>query len=317
MKKNIKNIGYGLLLAGSAAVIGCQDGAVPLQFIKGVAYHSSGINYSTATTSGTTDASGSFDYQEGEAVTFSIGDIVLGTVIGSASVTPMELADSSLVNNQQVINIARFLEALDRTVGDKIIVVDALAHSCASGVSINFDQDPETFEFADAAVEAYLNCADGALSDIPTAIDNLETELGERSHGKIISKLLDDGTTSAIQDLINGAGFRSAELIGECHEMGAPIFGGRDHFESLICFRTDGSSGEANFMGFDFEFEWSVDIDAGLLISISSLLGDMTIHLQRLEDGSILFDTSGFPEIPGLPTGFGDMSLISEWFPRP
>ena len=51
-----------------------------------------GLYYETTTESGFTDAQGTFAYREGETITFSIGDTVLGEAIqGKASISPLDL----------------------------------------------------------------------------------------------------------------------------------------------------------------------------------------------------------------------------------
>jgi|GEM_PF-1424349 len=52
-----------------------------------------GISYATETQSGITDASGAFSYVDGETITFSIGDTVIGdTVDAETTITPQDLA---------------------------------------------------------------------------------------------------------------------------------------------------------------------------------------------------------------------------------
>lgn len=50
-----------------------------------------GITYTSGTLTGLTDRQGNFSYQAGQSVTFSIGGIILGTVSGSAIITPIQL----------------------------------------------------------------------------------------------------------------------------------------------------------------------------------------------------------------------------------
>ncbi|MCH6551686.1 MAG: peptide-methionine (S)-S-oxide reductase [Planctomycetes bacterium] len=45
-----------------------------------------GIEYETPTHSGITDADGHYDYEPGETVTFSLGDIVLGSVLAGPAI---------------------------------------------------------------------------------------------------------------------------------------------------------------------------------------------------------------------------------------
>lgn len=94
-----------------------------------------GLDYRAASSSGLTDASGTFSYSAGEAVSFSIGDLALGSLSGKPIATLLDLvpgarieeffynpdwdgtSDSSgvygRIKNQRVKNIARFLQSID------------------------------------------------------------------------------------------------------------------------------------------------------------------------------------------------------------
>ena len=72
-----------------------------------------GIDYSSPSYSGTTGPNGSFQCQEGEIVTFKVGDIELPGVPCGKIITPLDLAGTNLVNDKLAINIARFLQTLD------------------------------------------------------------------------------------------------------------------------------------------------------------------------------------------------------------
>lgn len=72
-----------------------------------------GVRFETPTQSGLTDAHGIFKYISGETVSFSIGDILLGTSIGLTRLTPMNFVPGSNSSNPQVVNILRFVQSLD------------------------------------------------------------------------------------------------------------------------------------------------------------------------------------------------------------
>ncbi len=77
--------------------------------------HVEGVHYATETLSGTTDANGTFEYREGEIVTFSLGGVTLGKANGVALVTPIDLVPGARdENDPAVTNIARLLQALDQ-----------------------------------------------------------------------------------------------------------------------------------------------------------------------------------------------------------
>lgn len=73
-----------------------------------------GLDYSSDSFAGETESDGGFLYSEGQVITFSIGDIVLGRTRGDRIVTPVTLGGSLAdVTNTRVINIARLLQSLD------------------------------------------------------------------------------------------------------------------------------------------------------------------------------------------------------------
>ena len=57
-----------------------------------------GMTFQTASHSGETAADGSFQYRDGETITFSIGGVVIGRTTGTPTVTPLTLADTTTVN---------------------------------------------------------------------------------------------------------------------------------------------------------------------------------------------------------------------------
>ena len=77
-----------------------------------------GLEYSSSTSSEikTTDANGRFYYQDGEKITFKIGQVILGDVIPSNSgstVTPLDLVGTTDTNNSKVVEILRVLQSID------------------------------------------------------------------------------------------------------------------------------------------------------------------------------------------------------------
>ena len=89
---------FGLLSCGGGGGGGGGDSdsdgtTAPLNISEGVFLDSAvgGLEYQTPTLSGLTDGDGIFEYQEGENVTFSIGEIVLGQTTGAETITPLDL----------------------------------------------------------------------------------------------------------------------------------------------------------------------------------------------------------------------------------
>jgi hypothetical protein len=108
-----------------------------------------GLDYTSATHSGTTDINGSFNYKPGEDTTFKVGDIVLGTLTPSRVVSPVDiLGEGALLGDSpEALNIARFLQTIDDndTPQDGITISEE-TRSASIGKSINFDQSTVAWE---------------------------------------------------------------------------------------------------------------------------------------------------------------------------
>lgn len=84
----------------------------------------SGIQYRTSAFSGITDIAGTFQYNPGEIIEFSIGNLILGVAVADSTVTPLELGTlhGSLENGEldyrsnhqdRATNTLRLLQTLD------------------------------------------------------------------------------------------------------------------------------------------------------------------------------------------------------------
>lgn len=118
-----------------------------------------GMAYQTATQSGETDEKGEFQYLPGETVTFSIGDVVIGSAPGASKVTPVDLGTVKIDSDQRTVNISRFLQALDRDGDhDNGIQLSPEINTELKGRNIDFDKDSVSFNDADMlALFATLN----------------------------------------------------------------------------------------------------------------------------------------------------------------
>ena len=74
-----------------------------------------GLKYETETHSGFTDENGNYDYEEGETVTFYVGDITLGSAVATGELSPIDIATTpnADIETLEVQNIAAFLQTLD------------------------------------------------------------------------------------------------------------------------------------------------------------------------------------------------------------
>ena len=138
-----------------------------------------GLDYSSGEQSGTTDSSGTFTYEVGQAVTFTVGAITLGTVTGSQIITPVDLtgSDSSMANTQ---NIVRFLLMLDVD-GDSsngITISSEIRGIAANWAQVDFTStDFESELIAIISDVATVDNRTPVLSTAPEAKEHLEGTL--------------------------------------------------------------------------------------------------------------------------------------------
>ena len=67
-----------------------------------------GVNYLTSSgLAGVTDTNGTFYYNSRDTVSFTLGDVSLGSVTGSTKLTPVEVMGASGTADPKVINLSR------------------------------------------------------------------------------------------------------------------------------------------------------------------------------------------------------------------
>lgn len=130
-----------------------------------------GIEYTSGDQSGITAADGSFTYEVGENVTFSVGGVTVGTASGQAVITPIDLVAGASSTTTQVQNIVRFLLMLDRD-GDPsngIRITAAVRAMAANWTQVDFTTNDLMNEVASIINDA--NAADGnMLHVLPSAM---------------------------------------------------------------------------------------------------------------------------------------------------
>ena len=95
-----------------------------------------GIDYTSGSVSGTTDSSGNFQYIEGQTVSFSVGDVTIGSGTSGEVMTPVDLVEVGNTDTAEVVNIAGFLQTLDDDRNpDKGILVTSSVKSTLKNVS--------------------------------------------------------------------------------------------------------------------------------------------------------------------------------------
>jgi len=154
---------------GSSGTATPGVGATAVTLLKGKLIDSavSGVTYTVTTTDGktikgVTDESGTFEYQAGETVTFSIGSIVLPSALGDATVTPVSMASGG--DGPVASNVAYFLQSLDFdldpsngiSVDPRVLTLSSMA--AFSGQQIDWTQATASF-IANSKLRALWNQA--------------------------------------------------------------------------------------------------------------------------------------------------------------
>lgn len=117
-----------------------------------------GIDYVSGSVSGVTGSDGGFEYEPGQPVEFSIGDIALGrAVAGKALITTAELVADGTVDSPAATNIERLLQSLDAAPGDAAITVAASARAKAVKSDAAVATAIEYLDFSDN--DAFANAA--------------------------------------------------------------------------------------------------------------------------------------------------------------
>lgn len=168
-----------LILTGTILLGACSDSETPVSAERtGIFLDSAvqGLEYSTLSRTGITDATGAFSYLAGENITFSIGDLILPTVRASSIVTPLDIFEASSSRDAPVTNLARLLQSLDAD-GDTSngIQIDPVAAASAS--MIDFFSD----DFDQQVVNLIANSGsiNTTLIDSSTAIAHLDSTLDQ------------------------------------------------------------------------------------------------------------------------------------------
>ena len=128
----------------------------PAETAQGVFLDSAveGLTYRSGDSTGETDANGTFTYEIDKEITFTLGDIVIGTASGTATITPLNLvANTANENDPTVVNILRFIQSADDDGdADNGIQITGGIRAQARNQSANFVQSANDFE-DDGAVQ--------------------------------------------------------------------------------------------------------------------------------------------------------------------
>lgn len=246
-----------------------------------------GLGYSSGNQSGVTSDSGTFIYEVGETVTFSVGAVEIGSATGDSIITPVDLtgSNSSMPDTQ---NIVRFLLMLDVD-GDSsngITISNEVQVMAENWLQVDFTS--ADFEADLATIISDVASVDNRSPVLPSALDaqaHLEGSLACLSSGVF------KGTYS---DQDNGS-----FLLWIQHERYDPFafgdFTPRVGVTSALVFSTDDDivAGVAPQQGLSFDSDQS--FISGLVSSGAEFTGEL-IDYTSITNGNwqnSIFNESG------------------------
>lgn len=195
--------GAGADVAPDAADVSPDSGAVgsaPLLTGRFVDSAVIGLQYTTASQSGLTDANGSFSYQAGEQVTFSIGDITFPAVAGAELVTPLDVFSTESIADTGVMNMTRLLQSLDIDGNPQNgIRISSEAIANATGLSVDF----ASADFDNQVVNLVANggSTNTSLIDGETALDHFQETLFDEG---VVARPVAPAPTAPIAGEVSG-----------------------------------------------------------------------------------------------------------------
>lgn len=139
-----------------------------------------GMAFTSGEQSGVTDQYGRFTYELGQAVTFFVGGVTVGTTMGAEVVTPIDLVTNGTTHSPQVQNIVRFLMTIDSD-GDPtngIDISNAVQTAAAQWSQVDFSTSD--LNTALTQIVSSCNTTDGGSHSVPdasTAQSHIESTL--------------------------------------------------------------------------------------------------------------------------------------------
>ena len=188
ISQNIHSAIYGAVLATTLYACGGSGGSSSSDPVdnaqqakaQGVFLDSSvaGLTYSSGALSGITDNNGSFEYEVGKEVIFSIGSITLGSALAADIITPLELvSDAADETDTQVVNMLRFLQTLDNDENlDNGIQITQTMRDLIIDTIIDFDQSIIDFS-NDESVQTLISTLTSASDAGPRILISAEEAL--------------------------------------------------------------------------------------------------------------------------------------------
>ncbi len=203
-----------------------------------------GLHYRTPTTAGVTNARGEFTYRDGEAVSFSIGRLVIGAAKAAPHMNLAQLVNRvagkiDKLHDPLVTNLARLVQTLSRDGnGEAGVAIAPVTHDVVGGAIVNWGQDEAAFGNDPVIVGLLdrLNAAPGAFTaNMPRTLRSGAAARNElRRNIRGIVKMTDVKIPLRDGSYILGDVFRPAE-DGEYPVVLNKGFYGKAFYHECIC----------------------------------------------------------------------------------
>ena len=181
-KKIILSLNLALILSIFLMLVSCggggsddDDGGTTIETGKFLDGAVQGMSFKSGGQSGVTDESGTFTYEVGQAVTFSIGAVTIGQATGQEIVTPMNLVSGGSSTNVAVQNITRFLMMLDN---DEYLINGINISQAVNDVATNWS----TVDFTTSDLVSELSSILQDVSDADNRTATLPDAATAKSH---------------------------------------------------------------------------------------------------------------------------------------
>ncbi|WP_298435073.1 hypothetical protein [Geobacter sp.] len=182
-----------------------------------------GLAYKTASLSGTTDKEGTFQYREGEDVSFSVGDVALGSVKGKEKVTPVDLVSGAVdERNPVVTNIAALLLSLDQDgkPNNGISITPNITQKI-TGAAVDLNLDPNEFTKDRKLMELFVSLnksgvfAENGSKNVRVPCDPIKAQ--QHLNASLNNTTLPDDLGNSLSPPdINGIYFARLSLNSDC-----------------------------------------------------------------------------------------------------
>jgi len=300
--------------SSSSVMVSSSSSAVAVTILQGQFKDNNiaGIHFISGGQSGVTNSSGTFSYEQGATITFSVGGVTLGTTTGKAIITPIDLIANGSADNTAVQNLVRFLLMLDSDAyaQNGIHVSTEVQTAASNWAQIDFNSASFSADITNIMMAA--TTADGGSHNLPdtaTAKQHLEA-----THLCIYAGAYKGTFTGAntgklgfVVDALNGdvSGFAYNETSSELIELNkiTPI-----KHAQLVSFvsgdNTNTFTGEFSSPS-EINGTWKKNADTGAFVNIrlagaANSVYRYTASFTGTESGLFTFDIDQANKVTGL-----------------